>query len=143
MQWKILIPTSERSRNRLQALARSIFSRLSFSLIFPYFLNCILPKHTFFFFLSGTSPFLSRNRHSRSQLPKHGVCLSFVDIALTFKSIKMSKCGGEALTKKLTKPEKRKKKKKNPKKPDQIRSMMDSVGTKPRRVTRDVKSVSQ
>ena len=85
---------------------------------------------------------MSRNQHSRSQLPKHGVCLSFIDIALTFKSIKMSKCGGEALTKKLTKPEK-KKKKKNPKKPDQIRSTMASVGTKPRRVTRDVKSVSQ
>ena len=87
---------------------------------------------------------MSRNRHSRSQLPKHGVCLSFVDIALTFKSIKMSKCGGEALTKKLTKPEKKKKKKKKkPKKPDQIGSTMASVGTKPRRVTRDVKSVSQ
>ena len=31
----------------------------------------------------------------------------------------------------------------NPKKPDQIRLTMASVGTKPRRVTRDVTSVSR
>ena len=48
----MLIPISERSRDRLLGL------RLSFSLIFPYFLNCILRKHMlFFFFSSGTSPF--------------------------------------------------------------------------------------
>ena len=118
---------------------QDLFFRLSFSFIFPYFLKLYSTK-AFFPFHPEHHLFLSRNRHSRSQLPKYSVCLSFNDVALTFKSIKMSKCRGEVLTKKLTKLEK--KKKMNQKKPDQIRSTMASVGTELRRVTRDVKSAS-
>ena len=61
----------------------------------------------FFSFHPGHHLFLSTNRHSRSQLLKHSVCLSFEDVTLTFKLIKMSKCEDEVFTKKLTKPKKK------------------------------------
>ena len=57
---------------------------------------------------------------------------------LTFKSITMSKCRGDA-RKKIKRNTKNSNM--NPKKPDQIRSTMASVGTEPGRVTRDVTSV--
>ena len=55
--------------------------------------------YAFFSFHPEHHLFLSRKRHLRNQLPKHSVCLFFDDIALTFKLIKMWKCGVEALTK--------------------------------------------
>ena len=64
--------------------------------------------------------------------------LTFDDVALTFKSITMSKCRGDA-RKKIKRNTKNSNM--NPKKPDQIRSTMASVGTEPGRVTRDVTSV--
>ena len=64
--------------------------------------------------------------------------LTFDDVALTFKSITMSKCRGDA-RKKIKRNTKNSNM--NPKKPDQIRSTMVSVGTEPGRVTRDVTSV--
>ena len=57
---------------------------------------------------------------------------------LKFKSITMSKCRGDA-RKKIKRNTKNSNM--NPKKPDQIRSTMASVGTEPGRVTRDVTSV--
>lgn len=65
--------------------------------------------------------------------------LTFDDVALTFKSITMSKCRGDARKKKIKLNTKNSNM--NPKRPDQIRSTMASVGTEPGRVTRDVTSV--
>ena len=123
--------------------ARKIFFFPSFFFFYISLFFKIVFQHSIFFSISsGTSPFFpSRNRHSRSQLPTRRLSLlqrrsSYVEIDT---NVEMP---GWGLTRKMTKPEKRKKNM-NPMKPDQIRSTMASVRTEPRRVAKDVTSVSR
>ena len=73
-EWIELDPASERSREQLLAIA------ILFCLVFyfPIFFKVFPSKaYVFYLFIWNVSLFLSRNRHSRSRLPKHRVCLSF------------------------------------------------------------------
>ena len=73
-EWIELDPASERSREQLLAIA------ILFCLVFYFpifFLSFSFKAYVFSLFIWNVSLFLSRNRHSRSRLPKHSVCLSF------------------------------------------------------------------
>ena len=99
-EWSTLVTA------RLPVTRFTILDRLVL-LYFPIFKLYSTKAYVFFSFHLEYHPFLSRNRHTRSQLLKHSICFFFDEVALAFKSIKMSKCGGDALKKKLTEPEKK------------------------------------